>query len=296
MAGQRDVLDEFVGISAERFACCIPVVHPNFIGLGKIDRFAGVSSKPGDRVDHFARSQVDDFDGPLVLPGNEQALSFDVYRHMVEVALNIRQRNALDLFQRRAGLTPRRWNQDYAQSPENSQVGFHPLAPQWQIFPSLLPFVERPRRQGKCRPVSFVAVRDEARGYPSPSPEPTLCRATSSKLRLPGPEQSDLALSQRPPRVCWDSPLSRVHPGPPPSFACHRRELPRQWPRASDDGRRYEDRQRPRLWRAAAARQGPSCAPGHVPTRTWPSCPATSPRPCAASKCPACRDCSQCWP
>jgi hypothetical protein len=55
-------------------------------------------------VDHFACAEVDNFNRPLVLSGNEQALPFDVHRHVVEVTLNIRQWNALDLFQRRIGL------------------------------------------------------------------------------------------------------------------------------------------------------------------------------------------------
>jgi hypothetical protein len=69
-------------------------------------------------VDHFARAQVDNFNRPLVLSWNEQALPFDVYRHVVEIALNIRQWDALDLFQRRTGLTLRSRNQDHAQSPD----------------------------------------------------------------------------------------------------------------------------------------------------------------------------------
>jgi len=36
-------------------------------------------------VDHFARAQVDNFDRPLVLSWNEQALPFDVHRHVVEI-------------------------------------------------------------------------------------------------------------------------------------------------------------------------------------------------------------------
>ena len=130
MAGQRDVLDELVRIPAECFARCISVVHPDFVGLGEIDRLARISSEPGDRVDHFARAQVDNFNRPLVLSWNEQALPFDVHRHVVEIALNIRQWDALDLFQRRTGLRLRPRNQDHAQSPEYRQVRFHSLAPQ----------------------------------------------------------------------------------------------------------------------------------------------------------------------
>jgi hypothetical protein len=59
---------------------------------------AWISSESGDRVDHFARAQVDDFNRPLVLSWNEQALPFDVHRHVVEVTLNVRQWDALDLF------------------------------------------------------------------------------------------------------------------------------------------------------------------------------------------------------
>jgi hypothetical protein len=68
-----------------------------------------------------------------VLSGNEQALPFDVHRHVVEIALNIRQWDALDLFQRRARLALRSWNQDRAQNPENRCVPFHSFAPRLQF-------------------------------------------------------------------------------------------------------------------------------------------------------------------
>src|SRR6266850_759519 len=119
MTGQRNVLDELVRISAKGLARRISVVHPNFVGLGEIDGFARISSEPCDRVDYLARAQIDNFNRPLMLPRNKQALAFDIHRHMVEIALNIRQWNALDLFQRGAALTLRPRNQDHAQSPEN---------------------------------------------------------------------------------------------------------------------------------------------------------------------------------
>src|ERR1700682_5884363 len=145
MAGQRDVLDELVGIPAECFARCISVVHPDFVGLREIDRFARISSKPCDRMDHFARAQVDNFNRPLVLSGNEQALPFEVYCHVVEIAFDIRQWNALDLFQRRISLALRSRSQNYAQSPEYRQVRFHSLAPHLAFSQSSLPPLERPQ-------------------------------------------------------------------------------------------------------------------------------------------------------
>ena len=56
---------------------------------------------------------------------NKQALALYVDCHVVEVPLNIRQWDALDLFQRRARLTPCYRNQDHTQSPENCCVPFH---------------------------------------------------------------------------------------------------------------------------------------------------------------------------
>ena len=138
MTGQWNVLDELVRIPTEGFARRISVVHPNFVGLGEIDSFARISSEPCDRVDHLARAQIDHFNRPLMLSRNKQALAFDVHCHMVEVAFNIRQWNALDQLQRGAILTLRPWNQDHAQSPENRQVLFHSFAPQlaFSIFTS----------------------------------------------------------------------------------------------------------------------------------------------------------------
>src|SRR6266481_9211456 len=138
MTGQWNVLDELVRIPAKGLARRISVVYPDLIGVGKIERFAGISPESRNRVDHFPRAQIHNFNRPLVFPGNKQALAFDVHRHMVEVALNIWQWNALDLFQWRAGLTLRPRNQNHVQSPENRQVLFHSFAPQlaFSIFTS----------------------------------------------------------------------------------------------------------------------------------------------------------------
>src|SRR5437870_6813425 len=92
MSRQRDILDELVSVSAECFARCISIVHPDFIGLREIDGLARISSETRDRVDHLAHAQVYDFNRPLVLAGHEQALASYVHCHVVEVALNIRQR------------------------------------------------------------------------------------------------------------------------------------------------------------------------------------------------------------
>src|SRR5260370_24895699 len=129
MTGQWDVFDELVGISAECFARCMSVVNPDFVGLGKIDCFARISAESRNRVDHFARAEIYNFNCSLVLSWNEQALALDVHRHVVEVALNIRQWDALDLFQWRAGLTVRSRNQDHAQTPRNCRMPFHSFAP-----------------------------------------------------------------------------------------------------------------------------------------------------------------------
>src|SRR5205807_3726340 len=186
MSGQRDVLDQLVSIPAKCFARGISVVHPDFVGLREIDGLAGISSKTCDRMDHLAGAQVHNFNGPLVLSWNEQALAFDVHRHVVEIALNIRQWDALDLFQWRAGLAPRCRNQDHTQSQENCCVPFHSFAPRLN-FPcicfaraeALLPRISRP--------FTFAEAQGEARGYPSRSREPTACRSGSPKLRRPAP-------------------------------------------------------------------------------------------------------------
>ena len=107
MSRQRDILDELVSVSAECFARCISIVHPDFIGLREIDGLARISSETRDRVDHLAHAQVYDFNRPLVLAGHEQALASYVHCHVVEVALNIRQRDTLDQFHRWAALTLR---------------------------------------------------------------------------------------------------------------------------------------------------------------------------------------------
>src|SRR6266849_6462347 len=78
MSRQRDVLDELVSISAECFAGCISVVHPDFIRLGEINCLARISSESRDRVDHLARAQVHNFNRSLVLSWNKQALALYV--------------------------------------------------------------------------------------------------------------------------------------------------------------------------------------------------------------------------
>src|SRR3989442_11724562 len=97
MPCQRNVLDELVSVSVECFARCISVVYPNLVGLGEIDCFAWISSESSNRMNHLTRAQIHHFNRPLMLSRNEQALALYVHCHVVEVALNIRQWDALNL-------------------------------------------------------------------------------------------------------------------------------------------------------------------------------------------------------
>ena len=129
MAGERDILHQLVGFATKGFDGAVSVVDPNFICLRQVEGLARISAEPGDRPDVFARAQVDDFDGSLVLSGNEQALALRIHGHMIEVTLDTGQRNRLQQPQRCVRLAwrailGRRGRSGYrAQSPENHEEG-----------------------------------------------------------------------------------------------------------------------------------------------------------------------------
>src|SRR6266404_4791540 len=104
---ERNVFDQFVGISTEGLQCGVAIVYPDLVGFRQINCLARIASEAGDRVNHFAFAKIDDLDGPLMFAGNKQALAFQVHGHVVEVALDVRQRDGLYQFHRRTGLRPR---------------------------------------------------------------------------------------------------------------------------------------------------------------------------------------------
>src|ERR1051325_6220374 len=60
-----------------------------------------MAAKAGDRMNHLAGAQIDDFNSLLVLAGNKQALAFEVYGRMIEISFHIREGYGLNQSQRR---------------------------------------------------------------------------------------------------------------------------------------------------------------------------------------------------
>src|ERR1700719_1826214 len=69
-------------------------VHPDLVGIGKVDGFFGTGGK-SSLVDHLACLQIHNDERVIVLTRNKQTLTFDVYRDAVHVAFG-RQWNCLD--------------------------------------------------------------------------------------------------------------------------------------------------------------------------------------------------------
>src|SRR2546426_5114790 len=84
--GQRDGFGYFVSSPADGYDSVIAKVRPDFVGVGKIERLARISSESLDLLNHLTRTQIHDYKTPIGLARNEQALAFDIYSDVIHVA------------------------------------------------------------------------------------------------------------------------------------------------------------------------------------------------------------------
>src|SRR5437879_5277370 len=93
--GQLDGLRYFVRRAANGYESVVSKVRPDFVGVGKVKRFARIPAETLGFMYHLALAQTDNYKTPIRFSRNKETLTFHIHRYVVHVAFG-GQRNRLD--------------------------------------------------------------------------------------------------------------------------------------------------------------------------------------------------------